>query len=228
MFALISPERIDLPLGTVIRMPATWQDYQRLVHQRGDGAIPRIKFRSGEVLLMSPLPIHGRNASLIADIVKVLLDAQQQDYDSFTPITMDLPEASGIEPDYCFYITHWQAVSGKDRIRWGEDPPPDLVIEVDVTSYTDVQDYLPYQVPEVWLLKKNRLAIHQLQDNRYVLQTTSQYFPSLDLPAIATESLQIAHDRNTSTAIRTLRQKLAFLSDSESSGSASNQDVDSP
>jgi len=81
--------------------------YQHLCDQRGDGSIPRIKYRNEEVLLMSPLPVHGRDANLLADIVKALLDHDGREYDAFTPITMTLPEESGIEPDYCFYIDNW-------------------------------------------------------------------------------------------------------------------------
>jgi Uma2 family endonuclease len=93
---------------------------------------------------MSPLLQHGRDAHLIATIITTPLDDAGQEYDAFTPVTMQLPEESGIEPDYCFYIDHWQAVSGKERIDWSVDPPPDLVLEIDVTSYSDVKDYLPY------------------------------------------------------------------------------------
>lgn len=53
---------------------------------------------------MSPLPDHGCKANVVADIVKVLLDHLRQDYEAFTPITMELPEVGGIEPDYCFCI----------------------------------------------------------------------------------------------------------------------------
>jgi Uma2 family endonuclease len=38
-----------------------------------------------------------------------------------------------------------------------------LVIEIDVTSYSDAQDYAIFGVPEVWLLKRNDLAIYGLQ-----------------------------------------------------------------
>lgn len=145
VYAVVSPEIVQLPAGAVVRLPAGWQEYQILCQRRGEKSIPRLKFRSGEVLLMSPLPQHGRNASLIADIIKVLLDHHEQEYDSFTPITMQIPEESEIEPDYCFYIDHGSAVSGKDRIDWVVDPPPDLVLEIDVASYSDVQDYLPYR-----------------------------------------------------------------------------------
>jgi Uma2 family endonuclease len=208
MLALVSPESIQLRPGTVLRLPATWQEYQRLCTQRGDGSIPRIKYRDGEVVLMSPLPVHGRGANLIADIVKVLLDHVDREYDAFTPVTMTLPEECGIEPDYCFYIDNWQAVSGKQRIDWQQDPPPDLVIEIDVTSYSEVEDYLPYRVPEVWLFRKQTLLIYQLQGTAYQLQPQSRYFPGITLDDVIAECVKVAYDRNTSAAIRQLRQHL--------------------
>jgi Uma2 family endonuclease len=158
---------------------------------------------------MSPLPRHGREAHIIAMVVTAFLDHLGRDYEAFTPITMELSEISGIEPDYCFYIDNWADVAGKDRINWGIEPSPDLVIEIDITSYTDVNDYLPYRVPEVWLYKKNQLKIYQLQSDRYTLVTSSRYFPNLDVSALIAECFQIAYERNTSTAIRELRQKLA-------------------
>lgn len=121
MFALVSPDKTELPPGAVVRLPASWQEYQHLCSQRGDGSIPRIKYRDGEVLLMSPLPVHGRDAHLLANIVMALLDHDEREYDAFTPVTMSLPQESGIEPDYCFYIDNWQAVSGKTH-RLGTRP----------------------------------------------------------------------------------------------------------
>ncbi|MFP4101828.1 Uma2 family endonuclease, partial [Coleofasciculus sp.] len=195
MITVISPEKLYLSAGTVVRSPATWQEYQRLCEQRGDDSIPRLKYRSGEVLLMSPLPKHGRDVSLLADIIKVLLDSIGCEYDSFTPVTMQLPEESGIEPDYCFYIDHWQAVSGKERIDWRNDPPPDLVLEIDITSYSDVQDYLPYRVPEVWLFRNQQLLIYQLQGDEYGIASQSQYFPEVNLSQIVARCLEIAYQR---------------------------------
>ena len=208
MFALVSPEKIQLPVGAVVRLPATWQNYQKLCQQRGDRSIPRIKYRSGEVLLMSPMPKHGRDAHVIANVITTLLDHTEREYDAFTPVTMELPDESGIEPDYCFYIDHWQAVSGKERIDWETDPPPDIVLEIDVTSYSDVNDYLPYRVPEIWLFRKNQLLVYQLQGTEYLLQTQSMYFPDINLQDVIGRCLQVAYDRNTSAAIRDLKQRL--------------------
>ena len=208
MFALVSPEKTYLPPGSVVRLPATWEEYQTLSQQRGDGSIPRLKYRLGELLLMSPLPHHGKDVHILANIITTLLDHLEREYDAFTPITMELPEESGIEPDYCFYIDNWEAVLGKKRINWRIDPPPDLVLEIDITSYSDVNDYLPYRVPEVWLFKRDRLRIYQLQGNTYSLQTQSRYFPDIDLQSIVDRALQLAYDRNTSAAIRDMRQSI--------------------
>ncbi|MGC8711538.1 MAG: Uma2 family endonuclease [Leptodesmis sp.] len=209
MYALISRDKIHLPAGAVLRMPGTWQDYCALRDSRGDGSVPRIKYRNGEILLMSPLPRHRREANILADVVKALLDRENRNYEAFTPITMEIPESGGIEPDYCFYIDNWRSALGKDRIDWQTDPPPDLVIEIDVTTYTTAEDYLPYSVPEVWLFQKNSLQIYALQNEIYELQSCSRYFPNTELHSLIAQVLQVAAEQGTGTALRELRQRLA-------------------
>jgi Uma2 family endonuclease len=208
MYALVSRDKTELPPGTVIRMPGTWRDYCTLRDNRGDSSNPRIKFRNGEILLMSPLPRHGREANILADLVTILLDRNSQNYEAFTPITMDTPGETGIEPDYCFYINNWQATAGKNRIDWQVDPPPDLAIEIDVTSYTDVDDFLPYKVPEVWIFKHSGLKIYRLIEAAYIQQEASTYFPTVNLPDLIDRLLTTAAEQGTGLALRTLRREL--------------------
>jgi Uma2 family endonuclease len=193
----------------LVRLPGDWTDYQLLLEKRGDHSLPRIKFRPGEILFTSPMPQHGRDANGLADVVKVLLEHLGCDYVAFMPITLALPETSGVEPDYCFYIKNHTAIAGKDRITWGVDPAPDLVIEVDVTSFTDIADYAPYQVPEVWLWKQQQLLIYHWSSNGYQLQPTSRYCPKLNVSQLTADYLQIARNQSTSAALRNLRQQLA-------------------
>jgi Uma2 family endonuclease len=207
MIAVVTPKKLELSPGTFVHLLGTWTDYQTLLEQRGDSANPRLKYRPGEILLMSPLPKHGREANIIADLIKVLLDHLGQKYEAFTPMTMFLPEISGIEPDYSFYINNWQVAVGKDRIDWNKEPAPDLALEIDFTSYTDVNDYLPYQVPEVWIYKKSKLLIYRLNIDSYTLVSSSIYFPNLNLPEIVTEYLEIAKQNTSSVAINLLRQR---------------------
>jgi Uma2 family endonuclease len=208
MYALVSRDKTELPPGTVIRMLGTWRDYCTLRDNRGDSSNPRIKFRNGEILLMSPLPQHGRDANILADLVTILLDRNSQNYEAFTPITMDSPGETGIEPDYCFYIDNWQAATGKNRIDWQVDPPPDLAIEIDVTSYTDVDDFLLYKVPEVWIFKYSGLKIYRLIEAAYIQQETSTYFPTVNLPELIDRLLTTAAEQGTGLALRNLRRDL--------------------
>ncbi|MEM9220449.1 MAG: Uma2 family endonuclease [Cyanobacteria bacterium P01_F01_bin.150] len=213
MYAVISEQQTQLPPGTMVRMPGTWDDYRTLCASRGDRPLPRIKYRNGEIWLMNPMPRHGREANILADMAKVLLDNQDRNYEAFTPITMELPEEGGIEPDYCFYIDQWQAAVGRDRINWQVDPPPDLVLEVDVTSYTTVADYAVYRVSEVWILRNTKLTIYALvktndQGYTYEARTHSRYFPGMDLQRISSRLFQSASTQGTGVAIRQFRQSI--------------------
>ena len=74
-----------------------------------------------------------------------------------------------------------------------------------MTSYTDVNDFLPYRVPEVWILKSNRLLIYRLQEESYLL-TESSYFPNVR--EIVQQCLQMANEQTTSEVIRWLKNFL--------------------
>ncbi len=206
VYAVVSRDNIQIPPGSVMRIPGSWSDFCQLRDSRGDGSIPRLKYRHGEILLMSPLPRHGREAHLVAKVVEILLESQDRNYEAFTPITIELPEVGGIEPDYCFYIDNWQAVVGKDRLDWKVDPPPDLVIEIDVTSYTSELDFLPYQVPEVWLFKNYQLLIYQLEADRYVASNNSRYFPDVLIQETIDRCFATAKEKGTGAAISELRR----------------------
>lgn len=208
MFVTVSSQKLQLRPGAIAQFPGTWSEYQTLTAQRGEQAIPRIKYCHGEILLMSPLPKHGRSASLLAGIVRAILESRTQNYEAFTPMTIELPTVGGIEPDYCFYIDNWQAAVGKDRINWSTDPPPDLAIEIDVTNYTNIDDYLPYRIPEVWLLRGDRLHLYSLTQNQYISVDRSQYFPDLDITSIVTECLSAASTQGTGIAMQQLKRKL--------------------
>jgi hypothetical protein len=70
---VIKPDVLELPAGSVARVPASWQEYQAMAEQLGDRTCPRIKYRHGDLLFMVPLPEHGKQLDIIVDMVKVLL-----------------------------------------------------------------------------------------------------------------------------------------------------------
>lgn len=206
MRTVVSPEQLYLSPGSVLRSPATWADYLSFLEQRGDRTLPRLKYRASELLFMSPILRHGRDANLLADFVKAILDAGDRDFLALTPITLRREGQSGIEPDYCFYIENLAAIAGRDRLDLNHDPPPDLAIEVDVTSYTDIADYLPFHVPEVWILQGETVVIYHLEGDRYLSQTTSRYAPNFDLVSLMDRCLEIAREHSSSEALREFRR----------------------
>ena len=89
----------------------------------------------------------------------------------------------GIEPDECFYIQNHHTMIGKDRLNLAIDPPPDLAIEVDVTSQTQVEAYTRLGVPELWVYGEAELTIYVLQSGQYQRSEGSAIFPNLPILA---------------------------------------------
>ncbi|NEO44027.1 MAG: Uma2 family endonuclease, partial [Moorea sp. SIO4A3] len=163
MLPTITPTTIDLAPGTQLRFPGTWEDYEQLLVKLGDRASIRMRFRDNQILLMAPLPEHGNQADILTDLVKALLRYQGRDWQGFDPITLRQGGMPGVEPDACFYIQNYQAILGKRRLDLSQDPPPDLALEIDLTSITDINDYIPLAVPEVWIYKADTIHIYRFE-----------------------------------------------------------------
>jgi Uma2 family endonuclease len=207
MLPTITDNLIDLPPGTRIQFPSTLAEYEQMLERLGDRAGLRMRFRNHYILLMAPLPEHGKNTELIADFVKALLRHQGQEWESFGVITLKKTGVPGVEPDSCFYIQNRQAILGKRRLNLDIDPPPDLAIETDLTSFTDINDYLPIAVPEVWIYKTGALRIYRFAGDRY-LETTSQLFPDLAIAELLPRYVNRAWEVGSSVVLREFEQFL--------------------
>ncbi len=208
MLPTITPEKIDLPPGTLLYFPATLEDYEQIIAQLGDRAIPRIRFRDNHILLMSPLSEHGNQIDVISDLIKALLRHQGKDWQSFHPITLRYGKEAGLEPDACFYIDNYPAILGKRKLDMSIDPPPDLAIEIDVTSFTRIEDYITLAIPEVWIYKKGELKIYQLENNGYSETDESKIFPDFPVKQTIPSYVNRAWSVGSSVALREFSQLL--------------------
>ena len=208
MLPTITPDTIDLPPGTLLRFPGTLSDYERILAQLGDRAATRLRFRGDLILLMAPLPEYGKDIDVIVDFIKALLRYQNRDWESFHPITLRQTGQSGLEPDACFYIQNYRAILGKRRLDLSIDPPPDLAIEIDVTSFTQIDDYIPLAIPEVWIYKTDELHIYCFEDNCYLEVDTSQIFPDFSVKEIIPQYISRAWQVGSSVALREFAQIL--------------------
>lgn len=207
----ITQDRIDLSPGDeLILRFRTWQDYENLLARRQDKAGLRIRYNSAtqEIRIMSPLPGHGKNADMLADLVKALLRHQGKDWEAFTPITLKRIERQGVEPDYCFYIENRDRILGKERIDLENDPPPDWVIEIDLTSTTNPEDYQAIGVPELWIYRRDRLLIYCFDGKQYRECQTSPHFRTHNIKTLMPQYVNRGWQVGSSVALQEFEQFL--------------------
>ncbi len=207
----ITQNTIDLAPGDeLILRFRTWEDYDNLIARRQDKAGLKIKYSNAtqEIRIMSPLPGHGKNADILSDLVKALLRHQNQDWEAFTPITLKRTNQQGVEPDYCFYIQNRQQILGKERIDLESDPPPDLVIEVDLTSTTKAEDYQAISPKELWIYRRSGLLIYLFDGQQYQESKTSYNFPDFDVKKLISEYVDRGWQVGSSVAVREFEKLL--------------------
>ena len=205
MVLTVSKEQIQLPPGSeVILRDQTWADYEAMLESRRDNAAIKISFdaHTQEISIMAPMAGHSRRIDVLSDLVKALLRYQGRDWDSSHPITLKRIKQAGAEPDACFYIQNWQALLGKERLDLSQDPPPDLAIEVDLTSLTGVNIYRALAVPELWIYRQSALTIYLLEASDYRNSSTSSIFPNFDVKGILPSYVEKAWSAGSSIALR--------------------------
>jgi len=160
----------------------SWQTYETLLAEIGDRQI-RLTYNRGNLEIMVPSPEHERFKTIMGRFVETLAEELDVRIEPLGSTTFKRPELSGAEPDECFYIQNLSAVKGKKRIDLNQDPPPDLVVEIDITSRSEnsLQVYADLGVPEVWIYNGSRLRINRLENGEYVEGEISLAFPSLPI-----------------------------------------------
>ncbi|MEG4856706.1 Uma2 family endonuclease [Microcoleus sp. K1-B6] len=160
----------------------SWQTYENLLAEIGDRQI-RLTYNRGNLEIMVPSPEHERFKQVLGRFVETLAEELEVRIEPLGSTTFKRPELSGVEPGECFYIQNISAVKGKKRIDMTQDPPPDLVVEIDITSRSEntLQVYADLGVPEVWIYNGSRLRINRLENGEYVEGDISLAFPSLPI-----------------------------------------------
>ena len=144
---------------------------------------------------------------LLGDLVKILLEELDLDNECFGSSTFKRQDmAKGIEPDDCFYIENSAQMIGKDRLDLTVDPPPDLAIEVDVTSKTGLDAYQALGVPELWRLENGQLRISLLQNGQYQDASSSPHFPNFPIVDSISQFLARSQTEGRSQTLKAFRQ----------------------
>jgi len=166
----------------------TWQTYVRLLRAFDDRHL-RITYDRGALELMTLSPQHERLKHLLALLVVALIEELGWDWAGFGSMTFRRRRRRrGLEPDECFWIAHEPQVRGKDQIDLRVDPPPDLVLEIEVTqSILDrLGIFAALLVPEVWRCNGQTIEVLLLGTaGQYTTSLMSRAFPFLPVNELA-------------------------------------------
>ncbi|MBD2020824.1 Uma2 family endonuclease [Leptolyngbya sp. FACHB-36] len=200
--------QLDIPPGQrVLFRNVEWAEYEAILAELGEHRSTRLAYSEGTLEIVAPLPEHEKAKVVIGDLLKALLDELDMNWESLGSTTFRREEMSvGIEPDDCFYIQNHALMIGRDRIDLTIDPPPDLAIEIDVTSKTRLSAYEALQGPEIWRYQNRKLQINVLQAGKYVESQTSPMFPNLPVLTGISQYLEMSRTAGTAPAIRAFRR----------------------
>ncbi|PSB04102.1 Uma2 family endonuclease [Merismopedia glauca] len=210
MVASISLNRIEIPAGQRIYLhDIDWQELEQILLELGDKRATRIAYFDGELEIRMPLPEHERAKVLISYLLVVLLEELDLPWESLGSSTFKKESMkAGIEPDDCFYLKNCRAMIRKKRLDLTIDPPPDLAIEVDLTSPTQISAYEALGVPEIWRYKNGKLVIFILADGHYIEVSISPTFPTLPVREGISRLLERSTEMLMSEAIKVFRQEV--------------------
>ncbi len=195
----------------VIFYHLNWQAYQQVLQAVGENRSARLSYDRGTLEITMPLEEHEFYSALIGRFIYFLVAATGGKIKTIGSTTLNREDLDrGAEPDHAFYIKNYALVAGK-RIDLEQDPPPDLVIEVDIT-HTDINKlelYANLGIPEFWRYNGEFLRIYQLQNDAYQEVENSPTFPFLVKTKLYEFLTQAAEDEIA--AEQQLRQWIAKL-----------------
>jgi Uma2 family endonuclease len=191
MIATHPPEATFSPINNnaenrVLLRDITWDVYEVILNARGERRSPRLSYCEGLLEIMAPLEEHENSSILIDKLVCIATEETGLELKSLASTTLNRIDLRvGAEPDQCYYIANELLVRGK-TVDLQTDPPPDLVIEVDIT-HTNINKntlYAAMGVPEFWRFNGEILRIYYLQEGIYQEVDKSLTFPWMTKEAL--------------------------------------------
>ena len=172
----------DVESGRVALSNVRWSTYEALLADTRQASGTRIFFDRGELEIVTPSPLHERIGHLLGrfiDSVSLEKGIPVRGQGATTWRRRDL--GRGFEADLCYYVGHEISVRGKDAIDLARDPPPDLIVEIDISRSSEGRRsmYAAFGIPELWHNDGERTEFRVLGENGYTTTERSLAFPFL-------------------------------------------------
>ena len=168
-----------LPEKRVTLYGLTWQAYQQILNVLPQTRSARLTYDHGTLEITIPLESHEFASEMFSVFIRILVEELDLKLKSMRSTTLDREDLNrGAEPDNAYYIQNQPKVKGRE-VNLSIDPPPDLVVEVDIT-HTDIDKnrlYADMGVPEFWRYNGEEWFIYLLEEDAYIETSRSATFP---------------------------------------------------
>lgn len=174
----------------------TWEMFESLLAAKGEDISTRYAYDRGLLEIMSPLMPHETTKRLIEKMIDILVDELDLNVKSVGSMTCKREDLEqGLEPDSGFYLQNEPRVRSREQLDLSQDPPPDLMLEVDFSSSSlnKLPIYQALAVPEIWRYANGILTIRVFQQGKYVELDTSPTFANLPLTKLPDFLQQSSH-----------------------------------
>lgn len=175
MIALLNPAEQRTVLHNI-----SWETFEALLRDTGEDRDSRFAYECGTLEIMTPLFEHENPKIQFDRFIFTLVEILEIEIKSAGSTTLKRRLAKrGIEPDNCYYFHCEPAMRSKPTLDLETDPPPDLAIEIDITSSSinKLGIYSTLGVPELWRYNGQVLKFYQLVDGEYIECEYSIAFP---------------------------------------------------
>ncbi len=160
-----------------------WNEYLAIGQILADRAGLRMTYDRGALEFMTLSPQHERYKHWLGRFLETLAEELSLPLAPGGSMTFKKQDAErGLEPDQCYWIAHEAEV--RTKLTWDDatDPPPDLVIEIEISrSLLNRMGILAsLGVPEIWCCDGVELTVYQLHaDGVYRIHESSSAFPTV-------------------------------------------------
>ena len=200
-----------LPAGALLRLQdVSWDDYEHLLTQMDDWPGHRLSYDCGRLDVMSPKREHEFYKKFIGRMVEAIGDEYGLKIEPSGSTTLKIKSLSrGVEPDESFYVQNAARVIGLRELNLDTDPPPDLVVEIDMTneSLDKFAIYAALGVPEIWRYDGQRTHFYKLVGEGYEVMRNSLAFPNIFTQDL-TQYLEQSKTEGQTAALSTFRRML--------------------
>ncbi len=172
-----------LPAGAKLELSnVDWDEYEHLLSQMEMFPGHRLSYDSGRLIIVSPSTEHEDYKEFIYSLVRIISLETGLMLETRGAATFKSNKLlQGAEPDTCFYVQNAARVIGKRRINLDTDPPPDVVVEIDLSSDSlyKLPIYAAMGVPEIWRYDGMTIRFYNLVGENYEVMQNSISLPAL-------------------------------------------------